>query len=183
MKKTWALLAAVAMAAGTTVRAEEVPSGLGQGAFVGAFNVNDVTGPNAGKSLCYRCKYGARPVVSIFTRSLDDNVVALIKNVDEQVGKNGEKQMAAFVVLLTDDAAGAEKKLAEVGKSAGIKNVPLTYFDGPVGPPDYKISEKADVNVMMWVKSKVKVNHAYAKGKLSADDVKSVSGETTQILE
>jgi hypothetical protein len=34
--------------------AVEVKSGLKVGEFVGAFQVDDVTGPNKGSSLCYR---------------------------------------------------------------------------------------------------------------------------------
>ena len=34
--------------------AEEVKSGLQVGDSAGAFNVKDCTGPNKGKSLCYR---------------------------------------------------------------------------------------------------------------------------------
>jgi hypothetical protein len=38
----------------TASTAGEIDSGLKVGDRVGAFNVKDVTGPNAGKSLCYR---------------------------------------------------------------------------------------------------------------------------------
>ena len=38
----------------TAAVAGEIDSGLKVGDRVGAFNVKDVTGPNAGKSLCYR---------------------------------------------------------------------------------------------------------------------------------
>ena len=35
-----------------------IDSGLKPGAFVEPFQVVDVTGPNKGKELCYRCQYG-----------------------------------------------------------------------------------------------------------------------------
>ncbi len=38
----------------TATLAGEMESGLKAGDKVGAFNVKDCTGPNAGKSLCYR---------------------------------------------------------------------------------------------------------------------------------
>lgn len=163
--------------------AAELESGLQPGDAPPAFNVRDVTGPKAGKTLCYRCAYGPRPVVSIFAREIDENVTNLIKEVDKQVGANSDKKMAAFVVLLTDDPDAAETKLAEVAKKNGIKNVPLTFYDGSAGPSNYKIAKDADVTVMMWSESDVKVNHAFAKGELKKGDVKKVSSETAKILE
>eukprot|EP00913_Durusdinium_trenchii_P035304 g33034.t1 len=161
----------------------DVKSGLKEGAFVGAFNVKDVTGPSKGTSLCYRCKFGGRPVVTIFTRSIDDKVAKLIKNIDKKVGENGDKQMKAFVVLLTDDPDAAEPKLAALAKKSGIKNVPLTVFDGIAGPPGYKLKKDAEVTVLMWNKSKVKSNHGFAKGGLDAKSVKAVTAETKKILD
>jgi len=46
--------AIVALALGSVVAAEDIKSGLQVGDSAGAFNVKDITGPNAGKSLCYR---------------------------------------------------------------------------------------------------------------------------------
>jgi hypothetical protein len=39
---------------GTTLAGDSVESGLKPGAFVTPFNVDDITGPNKGKTLCYR---------------------------------------------------------------------------------------------------------------------------------
>jgi hypothetical protein len=163
--------------------AAEVKSGLEAGESPAAFNVKDITGPNKGKSLCYRCQYGAKPVAAIFTREINDQVASLIKEIDGKVGENKDKKMCAFVVLLTDDADAGAKKLAKLAEEKKITNVPLTVFDGTAGPEDYKISKDAAVNVMMWNKTKVKVNHAFAAGKLTDDDVKKVAGDTKKILE
>jgi hypothetical protein len=39
---------------GTCRAGDAVQSGLSPGEFVNAFNVDDITGPNKGKTLCYR---------------------------------------------------------------------------------------------------------------------------------
>jgi hypothetical protein len=39
---------------GTSLAGDAVQSGLKPGEFVRPFNVDDVTGPNKGKTLCYR---------------------------------------------------------------------------------------------------------------------------------
>src|SRR5690349_23635801 len=111
MKKVSLLGVALAAIVCLVVRAADSDAGLKKGDSVAAFNVKDCTGPSAGKSLCYRCQYGARPVVTVFTRSLDGNLASLVQQIDKQVGENSDKKMASFVVLLTDDPDGAESQL------------------------------------------------------------------------
>jgi len=75
----------------TGVAIAAVQSGLQVGERAGSFNVKDITGPNQGKTLCYRCYYGSRPCVTIFSREITDSVASLVKQVDEQVDKNQDK--------------------------------------------------------------------------------------------
>jgi hypothetical protein len=121
--------------------------------------------------------------VSIFARELTDNLASLVKQIDEQVGKNEDKEMKAFVVILSEDADALAPKLEELAKKQGIKNVPLTIFDGESGPGSYKIAKDADVTVLMWKGLEVKANHAFKKGELNAKAVETVAGNTTKILE
>ncbi|MCP4787417.1 MAG: hypothetical protein GY903_19305 [Fuerstiella sp.] len=165
-----------------TTFAADIRSGLQVGAFPGAFNVADVTGPSAGEKLCYRCRYGARPVVSIFTRKLDNNVAKLIKEVDAVVGKNRDSRMAAFVVLLTDDPDAHQATLKKAADTHGIKHTPLTVFENSDGPGKYRINKDADVTVLMWVENDVKVNHAYTAGDLNSDAIAKIVGDTKKIL-
>lgn len=163
--------------------AADVKSGLQVDEFPGAFNVVDVTGPSAGEKLCYRCQYGARPVVSIFVRKMDENAAKLVKEVDAVVARNAEdKRMAAFVTVLTDDPDAQEKALKEVAQKQQIKHTPLTVFENAVGPAKYKINEKASVTVMMWVDSNVKVNHAFSDGELNAEAIDKIVKDTAKIL-
>jgi hypothetical protein len=159
-----------------------VKSGLEAGEAPAAFNVKDITGPSKGKSLCYRCQYGAKPVACVFTREITDEVKALVKEIDGKVAANKDKKMSAFVVLLTDDADKAAKDLAKVAEEAKIENVPLTVFDGNAGPDSYKIAKDAGVTVLMWNKSRVEVNYSFEPGKLTKDDVKKVVEDTSKIL-
>lgn len=183
--KNFASISAFAMAlvvAGFAVAAD-LKSGPQIGDYPGAFNVTDITGPSAGQKLCYRCQYGSRPVVSIFARKMDENVVKLVKELDAVVEKNAEeKKMAAFVTLLTDDPDAQEAALKKVADEQGIKRTPLTVFENNVGPSKYKIDENAEVTVIMWVESDVKVNHAFAAGELTADAVGKVIADTSKIL-
>lgn len=165
------------------IAADKVDSGLKVGSSVPAFNVRDVTGPSKGDTLCYRCKYGARPVVTVFTRNLTDDVKSFVKKVDQKVGDNKDKKMAAFVVVLTNDPDAIEPKLTELAKAESIKNTPLTFIEGEAGPESYKLSKDAEVTVMMWVDNKLTSNTAYAKGKFDAKAAETLLSETSKILE
>jgi len=179
---TGVAIASLLVLTSVVVAGDEVKSGLAVGKFVPPFNVRDITGPNVGKTLCYRCAYGDAPVVTIFTRKVDENVASLVKQIDSTIDKNSEKKMKAFVVVLTADADKAEGELKKLAKDQSIKNVPLTVFDGKVGPPKYELSADAEVTVLMWLDSEVKVNHAFAAGKLDKKAVDALVGETSKIL-
>jgi hypothetical protein len=175
-------LFAVLAVAGVAFAGEAIKSGLDRGEAPSPFNVKDITGPNKGTSLCYRCAYGAKPVACVFTREITPEVTALIQNIDASVSAHKDQSMSAFVVLLTDDADAGAKKLAKLAADAKVKNVPLTVFDGQAGPEEYKLSKDAAVTVMMWNKSRVEATHAFAAGKMTADDVKKVAADTSKIL-
>jgi len=183
MKKFSGIAAACLLAVAGVALAAELESGLPVGESVPAFNVRDITGPNKDKTLCYRCQYGARPVVTVFTRELSDSVKDLVKKIDAQVGANKDKKMAAFVVVLTEDPDAVEPKLVALAKDSKITNTPLTIIEGAGGPPEYKLSKDAEVTVMMWVESEVKVNQSFAKGKLDKKAVEKLVGETKKILQ
>ena len=140
MKKLLAVLSVACCA--TIAWAAENTDSLKEGEPVAAFYVTDVTGPSAGEKLCYRCKYGSRPVVSIFAKQMNEKVAA----------------------------------------AQQIKNTPLTTFDGLAGPSEYKISKDADITVMMWVDSKVKVNEALKAKDLTDAKISSLTEKTKLIL-
>jgi hypothetical protein len=121
-------------------------------------------------------------VVNIFAREITDNLTSLVKQIDEQIGANSDQKMAGFVVLLTDDPDAAEPVLKELAEKKKIENTPLTVYDGLAGPENYKIAEKADVTVMMWVGGEVKVNYVFEKGKLDKKAVATIVKDTEKIL-
>ncbi len=182
MKKLIGATAVCMLAAGFVI-AGELKSGLPVGDSVPPFQVRDVTGPSKGKSLCYRCQYGSRPVVTIFTREVNDSVTELISKIDGVVGKNKDAKMAAFVCVITEDSDKVEKQLEGIAKDKKIKNVPLTIIEGTTGPEDYKLSKDAAVTVMMWNESKVVVNEAVDKATLDEKSIEKLVAETKKILE
>ena len=120
--------------------------------------------------------------MGIFAREITDDLASLVKQVDEQVGKNEDKKMAAFLVLLAEDADAAAPKLEKLAKDQGIKNVPLTIFDGAAGPEGYKIAKDADLTVLHWKKLTVAANHAFKKGELTEEKIEEIIKDVTLSL-
>ncbi len=165
----------------SAVVAEELKSGPAAGRFAGRFNVNDVTGPKAGTSPCYRCRAGYCPVVGIFTRKIDDNVASLIKNIDGRARGEQGRPARSFVVLLTDDLDGAEKQLKTVAEKNGIKNVPLTTSRRQGRSAGLQAEREGRDDRSPLNKSKVEVNHAFEAGKLDKDAVAAITKDTAKI--
>lgn len=120
--------------------------------------------------------------MSIFAREVTDDLASLVKKIDETIGKNQDKQMAGFVVILSEDPDAIAPKLEEIAATEGIKNVPLTIFDGESGPGSYKIAKDADVTVMMWSKLEVKANHALKAGELNEKAIEQIVADTEKVL-
>ena len=193
MKKFFAvatLLIGVALLSGPalTARADELVSGPQVGDSVGAFEVIKAAGAMedgipVGKELCYRCKLGQRPVVMVFARSADTNLAKLTKELDQVVGKNSEKKMASFVNMLGKNGDDLKKQAHDFVAQNKLKNIAFVVPEElPNGPAEYKLSEKADVTVLIYRNGKVAANHAFPSGKLSAEAIEKVVADTSKIL-
>lgn len=106
----------------------------------------------------------------------------MVKKIDGLVDKNSGQQLKSFVVLLTDDPDEAEEKLVAFGKKNGISNVPLTFYEGLAGPPNYKIGKDAAVTVMLWRNLRVEANHAFAADGLNDKTAEKVIASVGKIL-
>jgi len=160
------------------VSAEEIKSGLQEGAPIGAFDVTKIAGAEddglaVDDNLCYRCKNGARPQVMVFTRSSDEQVVKLVQKLDVALGENSSKQLRAFVNVIGEDKASATKEAKKLASSTKAKEVPFVVpNEVENGPGDYGLNEKAAVTVILAQGGKVKASHAFASAKdVSVDAV------------
>jgi len=167
MKKLASVAVALALVAGT-VFAAEFKSGLQPDQKIPPFYVTKVAGPEdgvtVGQNLCYRCKYGARPQVMIFSRVADERVAGLVKKLDEAIAKNDAKQLKVFVNILgesRDAADAAAKKFAASTKAANVPVVVPDEFTN--GPDNYGINPKAELTIIIANQSTVVANHAFEK--------------------
>jgi hypothetical protein len=186
--KMFAVFGAALLAA-TVAIADEPSCGLQPGDSVGAFTVEKVAGnPNddvpIGKSLCYRCKLGARPVVMVFARKADDNLAALVKELDAEVPEHSDKKLASFVNIIGSDNADDLKSAAEkFGKQHNPQHVAIVVpEDTQNGPKEFGICPTAETTVVIYRGGKVAASHAFAAGKLDSAAIDKVIADTDEIL-
>jgi hypothetical protein len=186
MRHLVSLALAVAVLSSGFAVAEEIKSGLAAGDSIAPFYVTKTAGAEddgvaCGDNLCYRCKNGSRPQVMVFTRSTDEKVVALVKQLDEALQKHEDSQLRAFVNMLGDSKDAAADSVKKLASASNAKHVPFVVpneFEN--GPEDYGINPKADLTVIIANEAKVVANHAVA----SAKDLKvdAVIGDIKKML-
>jgi len=173
----------------TATASAEVTSGPQVGDSVGAFTVLKVAGnPDdgfpVGKSGCYRCKTGSKPVVMVFARSADEKLAKLLKKIEEEVEEHQDEKLMSFVNMIGADADSLKKATEEFASKHGIKRIAFVVpEDAKDGPADFKIAPDADVTVVCYKEGKVKANHAFAKGGLSDDKIDAVVEASCSLVE
>ena len=167
-----------------TIVAHQLPAGPAIGTRLSQFNVRDCSGPAAGKSLCYFCRYGSRPVVCLFTRKITPAVSQLIQKLDQQVGEHRRDRLAAFVVVLAEDTAAVERSLKQLAAELELRYVPLTiYRDSALKLQRLlQLEDEAALEVLSWRRSQVLTNRIYRDGKLTAKDQADVIGDALHLL-
>jgi hypothetical protein len=188
MRKAYVLATALVLSMAVSASAE-LTSGPAVGDSVGAFTVTKVAGNPAdgvadGKSLCYRCKMGARPVVMVFARSADEKLAKLLKKIEEEIEEHQDAKLTSFVNMLGTDVDSLKKDTAEFVKVNGIERIAFVVPDEPKnGPDDYKISPDADLTVVCFKDGKVVANHALAKGQLSEPKIDAIVKAACKMVE
>ena len=130
----WVTLLGVAVAAIMASHASESSCGDGPtprvempivGSEVPSFYVRAVTGPLAGKSVCYVCRNGDRPVVMVLLRELGPDTAALLKDLDRSVNRHRADGLRCFAVLLSDTPQRDSARLQTMAFDEKI-DLPLT---------------------------------------------------------
>ena len=174
-----------ALMCGVSLAADTATKGLKQGDSLGAFYVTKVAGApddgvEDGAELCYRCKYGARPMVMVFTRKGGAKVNELVSQLDKAVVKHEAAQFRGLVTVMGEDAStlkGEAKKLAE---QSGAKHVPVVVAaDNETGPEDYRIGASTDVTVVIATEGVVVASHSFAADGV---DVAAVMKQVEEML-
>jgi hypothetical protein len=135
-------LAAVLCLGLSAVQAEDLKVG-------GPFQVKAITGEKQGDTLCYYCKYNgeARPaVVMIFTQKADDNLVSVVKAVDEV--QKADSKLGTVVVGISGVTASDFEKIQTTHKLT----TPLTIAEDKDGPAKYNLNKDSAITVLVYKK-------------------------------
>jgi hypothetical protein len=150
------LIAAAGMVAASAFAAVE--SGLKPGTPTSAFQVVDVTGPHKGQQLCYRCSYGAAPVIAAFLNGDVMKSAGLVSNIQKLVEARQQKGLKTFVVYMGGpDQKGSIEKVA----SEHHITIPLVFLPQGTSADDvaaYRISSQAKNTVLLWKQGTVRHN-------------------------
>lgn len=177
-----ASMAGLMLIAGAAFAADSAETCLKKGDDIGPFYVTKVAGENddvaVGKTLCYRCKYGSRPMVMVFTRETGGKVTELVKQLDSAVAKHEDAQLRSFVTLIGGETESLQKEAEKFAKAAGTKNVPIAVAeDAENGPSNYKLDPKAEVTIVVAKDNKVTAQHTFAADSVDVAAVlKEVAG-------
>jgi peroxiredoxin len=179
MRLMIAAAVALSLSLFTGANADELKSGPGE-KIGGPFQVKAITGEKAGTSLCYVCKYNGeqRPaVVLIFTQKADDNLVKVVKAVDE-VQKTNEK-LGTVVVGVSGVTESDFENLQKTHKLT----TPLTVAEDKDGPGAYKLNKDAAITVLVYAKGgKIAKTFAYKHTKEAAENASTIADAAKDLL-
>ena len=170
---------------GAKPEASEKPleSGPKAGSTVNSFFVRAVTGPHRNRSVCYVCRYGARPVVMVFIQKVDPKLPALLKAIDEIVDDNRVSGLRSFGVLITDESSRAVPVLQTMAFDERIR-MPLTAATTAVaGPGGNRLHRDAATTVVLYRRQKAVANLAFRRGKLDEEATERVLDGIEDLLE
>jgi hypothetical protein len=158
---------------------------LQRGDAVGVFYVTKVAGAVddgvvPGEQVCYRCRYGSRPIVMVFARRTGGRLTELVRRLDRAVAINRRSSLKGMVTFVGGDATELKQRAASVAEEAAVKKVPVVVAqETETGPANYKLPADAAVTVVVAKDSQVVTTHTYDEDNINVSEVMT---EVQQIL-
>jgi hypothetical protein len=156
-------------------------SGLQKGETVPQFYVRAVTGPLKGKSVCYVCRNGDRPVVMVLARRIDPELKKLLKDLDAVVDRHRADGLRCFGVFVGDDGRQLAPQIQTLGFDEQL-SLPLTLaVSTGEGPTGQKLHADAAITVVLYRDLTVLANYAYRPGEFHAADRAMILSQTEKL--
>lgn len=158
---------------------------LKRGDAVGAFYVTKVAGAeddgvSPGENLCYRCRYGSRPLVMVFARRSGGRLTELVRRLDGAVARNRDARLKGMVTFVGRDLDALRQQATEIAQLAEVKQVPVAVAaEATTGPIHERLDADAAVTIVVAKESQVVTALAYQVDDI---DVTKVMTEVEQIL-
>jgi len=162
--------------------ADPCKSGLEPGQRPGPYAALIATGKDRGQSCCYICDTGDKPAVVVFARGLTDSLGKLALQLDKAAAHHQAAGLRAWVTFLNDDQPAFDPRVADWAKRHALRTIPLGVFEDTEGPPSYRLSNAADVTILLFVQQKVVANFAYRSGELKDEQIETVLASLAKMI-
>jgi hypothetical protein len=164
--------------------ADEVEVLLRQGDRLAPFQVKDCTGPAAGKTLCYYCRYGQRPVAAVFVREWSDEAEELIAQIDRETERRRDQRLSAFVISLNDDTQAAEEQLKAIASKHQLTRTPLTIYRESLAKIEssFGLSPSTKLAVLTWRNGEIQSVRAFDDARLSGDELQQAISDVKSLV-
>lgn len=161
----------------TAVENIRVAERLHQGDSIGAFRVTKVGGAiddgvETGEDLCYRCRYGSRPMVLIFARKSGPGLKRLAERVDAAINANQDAHLRGLMTFIGDEPAELTATATEFVSECPVRMLPVAVAEEAMtGPVDYRIPADAPVTVIIANDSQVVQTAVFPIEEVDSDAV------------
>ncbi len=132
---------------------------------VPSFYVRAVTGPLAGKSVCYVCRHGDRPVVMVLVRELGADLTALLKELDRCVNQHRADGLRCFAVLVTGTPQREAPRLQTLAFDEKLE-LPLTLAGEAAA---LNIEPDAAITAILYEDRRIVSRFSFRSGTCDAD--------------
>ncbi|MCX7666981.1 MAG: hypothetical protein N2112_15720 [Gemmataceae bacterium] len=157
---------------GISYSAEPCISGIPVGQRPGPYSFLVATGPQRGQQTCYVCETGDNPGCVIFARKVSDSLGQLLLKIEPVVSRE-KSPIKTWMTILGEKTISIDN-LGQWSKAQGLKSIPVGIFDDEDGPPSYKISQDAEITVLIFNQKKVVNNFAFRSGELNEKSIKQI---------
>lgn len=157
---------------GISYSAEPCISGIPIGQRPGPYSFLVATGPQRGQQTCYVCETGDNPGCVIFARKASDSLGQLLLKIEPIVSRE-KSPIKTWLTILGEKTISIDD-LGKWSKAHGLKSIPVGIFDDEDGPPSYKISQDAEITVLIFNQKKVVNNFAFRSGELNEKSIKQI---------
>jgi hypothetical protein len=161
------------------------PTGCEVGAEMPAFYVRDVNGARPNLAVCLVCQNGARPVVMIAVRKIDQQVERLLQAVDRLVDSQRAEGLRGFTIFLAPDAKELKElqpRLVTLARDRSL-SLPLTIpVESATGPASLGLPDDLQTTVLFYVEKKIVSRHFFRADELTDGKIDQVTKDAKHML-
>ena len=156
-----------------------------KGDTVGVFYVTKVAGAVAdgvqpGQRLCYRCRFGTKPMVMVFARKTGKRLTDLVSYIDRSVAENRSAKLKGLVTLLGSDKDDLKEAAKVILNNAKVEEIPVAIAtEQGVRANQYQLPENADITIVVAKDSRVVHTLVFDIDQI---DLASIAGTIDQII-